>query len=173
MTAHDWIDHLDLEPHPEGGWYAEVHRTDDVLARSALPNRFAGDRHAAALIYFLLTPDSHSALHRIQQDEFWHFLAGDGLTLHEITPQGTYRTQRLGRNPRAGRVLQAVIPARSWFGATVDAPGASSDAAHGYALVGCTTAPAFDFDDFELAERESLLDAYPEHRAVIERLTPA
>lgn len=166
-----WIDRLDLEPHPEGGWYREVYRSDDVIAADALPDRFDGPRHAAALIYFLLPSGAVSALHRIQQDELWHFLDGDGLTIHAISPDGTYRTHRLGRDVDDGRLLQAVVPATSWFGATVDSPAHDADAA-GFALVGCTTAPAFDFADFELAARDVLVDRFPAHRDVIVRLTP-
>jgi predicted cupin superfamily sugar epimerase len=163
-TPQDWIDHLDLESHPEGGYYREIYRGDDTIPASALPDRFDGSRNTAALIYFLLPGDAVSALHRIQQDELWHVLAGTSLTLHQIAPDGTLRQQSLGRNVANGETLQAVVPAGHWFGATVNDPD-------GYALVGCTTAPAFDFADFELADRDALIDQFPQHRDVITRLT--
>jgi hypothetical protein len=162
--AQSWIDRLALEAHPEGGYYRETYRADEHLPASALPDRFDGGRDAAALIYFLLPGEAFSALHRIRQDEAWHFYDGAPLTLHRIAPDGTYTTVTLSRAVDEGHRLQAVVPAGTWFGATV------ADET-GYALVGCTTAPAFDFADFELADRAALTEAYPQHRAVIQALT--
>lgn len=162
--AQTWIDRLDLEAHPEGGYYRETYRTSEAIPEGALPDRFDGDRDVAALIYFLLPGDAFSALHRIQQDEAWHFYAGSPLTLHQITPDGTYETQTLGRAPEEGQRLHTVVPAGVWFGATVEAD-------QSYALVGCTTAPAFEFADFELADRGALVETHPQHRSIIERLT--
>ena len=163
-TAQGWIDHLDLEAHPEGGYYRETYRAEASVPERALPVRFDGPRDVATLIYFLLPADSFSALHRIRQDEIWHFYAGAPITLHQIAPEGSYTTQALGRAVDRGQQLHTVIPAGTWFGATVDA-------ADGYGLAGCTTAPAFEFADFELADRETLTKAMPQHRDVIERLT--
>ncbi len=162
--AQTWIDRLDLEAHPEGGYYRESYRADTSIPETALPDRFDGDRNAAALIYFLLPGSAFSALHRIQQDEAWHFYAGAPLTLHQIAPDGTYTTCTLGRRIDEDQHLHTVVPAGTWFGATV------TDAAR-YTLAGCTTAPAFDFADFEMADRAALRDAYPQHSALIERLT--
>ncbi len=159
-----WIDHLQLTSHPEGGYYRETYRSEDILPADALPSRFDGARPAAALIYFLLPGREVSSFHRIQQDEIWHFYDGASLTLHQLLPDGTYTTDTLGREVQKGQGHQAVAPAGAWFGATVDDPD-------GYALVGCTTAPAFDFADFELAEAAALRAAYPQHEALIERLT--
>ncbi|WP_027892208.1 cupin domain-containing protein [Calidithermus chliarophilus] len=154
-SAEYWIKRLGLQPHPEGGYYTETYR-----AAQTLPD----GRPVATEIYFLLEHDNFSALHRLNSDETWHFYTGDGLTVHLIEPGGAYRTLNLGPDPTQGQTFQGVVPAGCWFGATVDAPG-------GYALVGCTVAPAFDFADFELAEREALSRLYPQHRALIERLT--
>lgn len=158
-----WIEQLDLQPHPEGGWYREVYRAAESISASALPARFAGDRCFCTSIYFLLAGEHFSALHRIKQDELWHFYAGDGLTVHSIDPAGEYRAQRLGAHPERGELFQYMVPAGGWFGANVEPDG--------YALVGCTVAPGFDFADFEMAERAALIAEFPEHRAIIERLT--
>jgi len=163
-TAQDWIDHLDLEAHPEGGYYRETYRTDESIPAQALPDRFDGPRDVATLIYFLLPAESCSTLHRIRQDEVWHFYAGEPITLHQIAPDGTYATYTLGRDVTEGQQLHAVVSAGTWFGATVDAQ-------EGYGLAGCTTAPAFEFADFELADRAALTETFPQHRSVIERLT--
>lgn len=163
-NADAWIDHLDLTAHPEGGYYRETYRTSEWIPADALPDRFEGQRDVAALIYFLLPADAVSALHRIQQDEVWHFYAGDPLTLHQIAPDGSYTTSTLGHDVETGHDLHTVVPAGTWFGAIVR----SDD---GYSLVGCTTAPAFDFADFELADRAALTDAFPQHGSLIRRLT--
>lgn len=163
-NANAWIDHLGLRVHPEGGYYRETYRTSEWIPSDALPDRFEGQRDVAALIYFLLPADAVSALHRIQQDEVWHFYAGDPLTLHQIAPDGSYTTSTLGHDVETGHDLHVVVPAGTWFGATVR----SDD---GYSLVGCTTAPAFDFADFELADRAALTDAFPQHGSLIRRLT--
>lgn len=164
--AQTWIDRLDLEAHPEGGYYRETYRTENQISEAELPDRFDGPRNVAALIYFLLPGDVFSALHRIRQDEVWHFYAGAPLTLHQIGPDGSYTTCTLGRALETGQQLHSVVPAGAWFGATV------TDASR-YALVGCTTAPAFDFADFEMADPETLLDRHPEHGDLIKRLTRA
>ena len=159
-----YIQSLHLEPHPEGGWYRETYRAAETIPRAGLPARFSGARPLATAIYFLLTADTFSALHRIRSDELWHFHAGGALTLHLVEPEGAYRRLRLGPDLAAGESFQATVPAGCWFGAEVAAPG-------GFALVGCTVAPGFDFADFELGERAELLRRYPAHRALVERLT--
>jgi uncharacterized protein len=163
-SAREWIEALGLKPHPEGGWFRETYRAEEAVARAALPPRFTGDRAFSTAIYYLLEGDEFSALHRIRQDEVFHFYDGCGLTLHVIDPRGDYATIRLGRDRAAGEVPQAVVPAGCVFGATVSESGS-------YALVGCTVAPGFDFADFELPGREELCRQFPQHRAVIERLT--
>jgi len=164
LTAQDWIESLQLTPHPEGGFFREMYRCPETIAQAHLPPRFSGARSFVTAIYFLLRSQDFSALHRLRQDEIWHFYDGTALTLTLIDPPGNLRTIRLGREVRAGEVLQAVVPGGCLFGAAVDAPDS-------YALVGCTVAPGFDFADFEMPPRQSLLTAYPQHQAVIERLT--
>jgi predicted cupin superfamily sugar epimerase len=161
-----WIARLDLVPHPEGGWFRETYRAADVIAADGLPPRFAAPRNVATAVYFMITCEAFSALHRIRSDELWHFYAGDPVTLTVLDAdgRGSLTSVRLGRDPTAGALPQAVIPAGAWFGAAVAPPGA-------FALVGCTVAPGFDFADFELGARADLIARYPQHRAAIERLT--
>lgn len=162
--AEDWIKALELKRHPEGGFYREVYRSPERIPRAALPDRFDGDRSFATSIYFLLESDDVSALHRLRQDEVWHFYAGAPLSIHVIGEDRSLRTLTLGQDPSRGENLQSVVRAGSLFGAVVDRP-------ESYALVGCTVAPGFEFDDFEMPDRRTLTDTYPEHRALIERLT--
>lgn len=161
-----WIEHLDLRPHPEGGYFRETYRAVETIAGPALPDRFDGSRAFATAVYFLLTSDAFSAFHRIRSDEIWHFYAGDAVTIAVVDAAGTGRltTESLGRDPARGESPQVVVPAGAWFGAEVVSGGR-------FALVGCTVAPGFDFADFELGDRARLLEAYPQHRGVIERLT--
>jgi predicted cupin superfamily sugar epimerase len=163
-NATRWIERLQLRPHPEGGYFCETYRAAEMVARAALPERFRGDRAFSTAIYFLLDRHDFSALHRLKQDELWHFYDGSSLTIHLIDRHGYYSCLHLGREIDNGAVPQAVVPAGYLFGATVDDPSS-------YALVGCTVAPGFSFDDFEMPTRSQLLELYPQHRQLIERLT--
>jgi len=155
---------LELQPHPEGGWYRETYRAAESIVPEALPARYGGPRSHATVIYFLLDSASFSALHRLKSDEQWHFYRGSALTIHVIEPDGRYAPIRLGPNPVGGESFQAVVPHGCWFGATVDTPGT-------HALVGCSVAPGFDFADFEMATRAKLCLDFPQHANLITRLT--
>ena len=165
MNAQHWIERLDLQPHPEGGYYRETYRAPFMLPQSVLPG-YRGDRAASTAIYFLLEENQFSAFHRIRSDEMWHFYAGSALIVHVITPASEYREFLLGSNTERREEFQAVVPAGCWFGSSLR--DTSDDS---YALVGCTVSPGFDFADFEMARRTELLAHYPQHRAIIERLT--
>ena len=162
--ARYWIDSLKLLPHPEGGFYRETYRAELKLPHAALPSTFRGARSACTAIYFLLEGDQFSAFHRIAADEMWHFYAGDALSVHEIDEAGEHIETRLGADPERGDRFQYVVPAGRWFGSRL-AEG------KGFALVGCTVAPGFDFAEFEIADRAALVGRYQRHKNVIERLT--
>ncbi len=153
-----------MQPHPEGGFFAETYRATETIAAPALPARFGGARAFSTAIYFLLESHHTSSLHRIQADEVWHFYAGGPLNVFVINPDATLTTIRLGSNVERGEVFQAVVPAGCWFGSK---PAPGSD----FSLVGCTVAPGFDFADFEMADRNTLLTEFPEHADVISLLT--
>jgi len=158
------VSKLQLHPHPEGGFYKETYRSEQLLNKSALGNEFSGDRNYSTGIYFLLTKDNFSAFHRIKQDEMWHFYMGDPLLVHEIDQNGRYTCHELGNDFSANQLPQLVISAGSWFGSSVIKTG-------DFSLVGCTVAPGFDFDDFELAKRDELTALYPVHQDIIKKLT--
>lgn len=162
--ARYWINHLGLSPHPEGGYYRATYKSDLTIVRSALPSRYQGDRAASTSIYFLLDEGNFSAFHRIASDEVWHFYAGSSLIVYVIDPDGNYSELHLGGGSEDGEVFQAVVKAGCWFASRV------RDAA-GFALVGCTVAPGFDFADFELGVRSELVTAYPAHQKLIAELT--
>lgn len=161
--AEELIEQLELVKHPEGGWYRETYRSDEVIQKTALPCRFANDRTVSTAIYFLLQSGDISALHRIKSDEIWHFYSGESLIVHVITPQGEYYPLNLGSNITAGETFQCVVPAGCWFGAEVSG--------FGYSFVGCTVAPGFDFADFEMGNRDDLLKEFPNHKEIVQRLT--
>jgi predicted cupin superfamily sugar epimerase len=159
-----WIEKLELERHPEGGYFRQTYKAALVVPKSALPAGFAGARAASTAIYFLLEGENFSAFHRLRSDEVWHFYAGDPLVVQVIEPEGKCSSILLGRDPEAGQVLQAVVPAGCWFASHVGDWNS-------FAVVGCTVAPGFDFADFEMGKREELVRTYPQHRTLIERLT--
>ncbi|MFZ1141788.1 MAG: cupin domain-containing protein, partial [Candidatus Sulfotelmatobacter sp.] len=128
------------------------------------PAGFSGARAVSTAIYFLLEGEGFSAFHRLRSDEIWHFYAGQPLLVHAIDPEGNYSRILLGSDPGAEQVLQAVVRAGCWFASHV-ADWKS------FAVVGCTVAPGFEFEDFELGKREELVARYPQHRELIERLT--
>jgi predicted cupin superfamily sugar epimerase len=163
VTADDWIAALALTRHPEGGWFRETYRAAEGMAAEHLPARYGGPRAFSTAILFLLAGHHVSRLHRLKSDEVWHFHAGAPLMLVQLHPSGACEEVRLGPGVTRGERVQAIVPAGSWLGAWV--PDASCS------LVGCTVAPGFDFADFELADRDRLLMDYPQHRALIERLT--
>jgi predicted cupin superfamily sugar epimerase len=179
-----WIEKLRLEPHPEGGYFRQTYRAELVIPREVLPG-FGGARAASTAIYFLLEGKNFSAFHRLRSDEMWHFYAGSPLLVHGIDPAGRYYSILLGDDLEAGQVFQAVVRAGCWFGAEVTQNphfsqnrgevGHPSYATHfpqlPWALVGCTVAPGFEFEDFEMARREELIGRFPQHVDLIRKLT--
>ena len=158
------VQKLDMKPHPEGGFFKETYRSNGVIPKEALSDGFDEQRNYCTAIYFLLTADIFSAFHRIKQDEIWHFYEGNAIDIHVIDTQGVYTKHTVGMNIDDGEFPQLVVPAGAWF-----ASGLSKQ--NGYALVGCTVAPGFDFADFELAERTQLIRQYSQYEDVITRFT--
>lgn len=165
-TAKYWVTKLALKPHPEGGFFREIYRATAQVAANALPSRYQGPRACSTSIYFLLAGKQISSMHRLASDEQWHFYDGNALRLVMIAPDGTSREIRLGQHAAAGEQFQAVIPANTWMGARLVNR-------HGYALIGCTVAPGFEFQDFEAGRRSRLLKQFPQHRKLITTLTKA
>jgi uncharacterized protein len=163
MNAQYFIDRLKLQRHPEGGYFKETYRSREKIPVDALPERFHGDRNFSTTIYFLLEQGDFSTFHRIKSDEGWHFYEGSTLLIHIIDGDGAYHCIRMGKNLEAGDVLQYVVPATSWF---------ASEPAHdsSFSLAGCTVSPGFDFEDFEMADKNKLSSLFPYHRPIIDRL---
>lgn len=149
---------LDLKPHPEGGFYRETYRSEEVIEASK-----GGSRNLCTGIFFLLTAGNFSAFHRIKSDEMWHFYAGDPLSVH-VLQNGEYRKLSIGPVQLEGYCPQGLVPGGAWFASEVEEGGS-------YSLVGCTVSPGFDFKDFELARRMELCADFPQHLSIIKRLT--
>lgn len=163
MNASYFINHLQLQPHPEGGYFKETYRAKENIPALALPNRFGGERSFSTSIYYLLRQGERSVFHKIKSDECWHFYEGQTLLIHIIENNGIYQCIKLGKNLMNGEAFQYVVPANTWF-ASEPAPGSL------FSLSGCTVAPGFDFADFEIADKKSLLSSFPEHSDIINRL---
>jgi predicted cupin superfamily sugar epimerase len=163
LTAETLVTYFKMLPHPEGGYYKETYRSDELIAHNALPERFTGDRVFSTAIYFLLEKGNFSGFHKIQSDECWHFYAGQTLFVYVLHNNDSLETIKLGSNLLNGEVFQAVVPAGCWF-ASEPAPNSE------FSFVGCTVAPGFDFADFELAKADELAKEFPEHEILIKRL---
>lgn len=163
-TSQYWIRKLKLQKHPEGGYFSEVYRSGEEIKKEHLPARYSGARNHSTSIYFLLTNDEFSAFHRIKSDETWHFYSGQPVTIHMIDEKGSYATVKIGSNHDNEEVFQFTIPHSTWFAASVEEPDS-------YVLVGCTVAPGFHFDDFELGKREELVKMFPECKEMIRKFT--
>jgi uncharacterized protein len=142
-VVHQLIETLQLQPHPEGGFYRETWRSDLSLPQSVLPAGYIGDRSAGTAILFLLPTGHCSRWHQVRSAELWFHQAGDPLEL-SMTEQLEAESQPLQLGQ--GSCFQAVVPPNYWQKAQ---PLAGKN---GYALVGCVVVPGFDFADFEMSD---------------------
>lgn len=164
VTAEFLIKKYNLHKHPEGGYYSEVYRSEELIEKGHLPNRYTGQRSFSTLIYFLLDGDDFSAFHRVNSDEIWHFYAGTSLTLYILKDDGILEKIVLSNNPEDNGSYFALIKKGIWFAAKINR-------ANSFTFVGCTVAPGFDFEDFELASRMELIKQFPQNKEIITQLT--
>ena len=162
-TAKQFIEHYRLQPHPEGGWYKETYRSTETVPASSLTQRFGGERNFSTAIYFLLEQGNFSAFHKIKSDECWHFYAGQTLQVYVLHDDGKMEIIKLGSDIMSGELFQYVVPANCWFASR---PAPKSD----FCFVGCTVSPGFDFEDFEMAKTETLIELFPLHEKIIKEL---
>ncbi len=153
-SAQYYIEKLDMIPHVEGGYFKESVVSEDL---------FREDKKLFSSIYFLLETGEVSHFHRLTSDEMWYYHDGQALTIYMITPEGELITNQLGLDIEKGEVPQILVPKGYIFGSSMNTDG--------FALVGCMVAPAFTFNDFELFEREELLNMYPNLEDIIKKLT--
>ena len=156
MTAEEWIDRLNLVPHPEGGFYKEIYRSGFPVVPPG--GKVTG---ACTSIYYMLQDKDFSGFHRLAYPEIWYFHDGKALDVHAIDSSGKYSVTRLGKG--VGEHLSLVVEPGIWFAAEL--PGKE-----GFALVSCAVAPAFDFELFEMGRKEELTKRWPHYKDVLERL---
>lgn len=150
-----WIEKLNLEPHPEGGFYKELPPSDVWMNEM--------DRPLYTNIYFLLTEESPSHFHQIASDEIWYFHYGSSLHVHELLDEDTYKETSVGLDIEKGDVLQYTVKKGSIFGSSVNE-------GDDYALVSCMVAPGFSFEDFKLFTKNDLRNNYPSHHQIVDKL---
>ena len=164
-TAEEIIEILNLKPLPaEGGLYAVTYKSDEVIAKDALPPRYTSERSYGSAIYYMLTPETFSAMHRLKSDEMFHFYLGDPVTMLQLHPDGSSEVITLGHDIAKGERPQVVVPHGVWQGAFLNEGGQ-------FALMGTTVSPGYEDDDFELGVRDELVKLYPDRRDTIVRLT--
>ena len=158
LTAQELIKLLGLQPLAiEGGYYVQTYQSLITLPPSLLPDAYAGERSLATAIYFLLTTEICSRLHRLKGPEIFHFYLGDPVEMLLLKPDGTAEHPVLGTDLVSGMRPQIIVPGRVWQGSRVRAGGE-----HGYALMGTTMAPGFSYDDYERGDSEALSVQYPD-----------
>ena len=158
MNSKTLIQKLQLQPHPEGGFYKETYRSEQTLVNDEGENR-----NVSTSIYYLLENNDKSHFHRIKSDELWYFHQGQALEIVSIQNQQLVSII-LGNDIENGEVPQAMIPANTWFGSHIKSETE-------FSLVSCSVAPGFDFADFEMAERDNLVQEFPDLSGVIESFT--
>ncbi|MDX1284884.1 MAG: cupin domain-containing protein [Draconibacterium sp.] len=162
-TSSYWIKNLDLQKHPEGGWYKEVYRSGEVIPGGSIQPTFTEDRNCSTSIYYLLERKDFSSFHRIKSDEIWHYYEGTSSVEIVSIEENKIRIQKLGNNPEKEESFQVLVKANTWFAARLNNK-------EGFALTGCTVSPGFHFDDFEMAD-ENLLNEFPHlNKEIIELL---
>lgn len=129
MTPQDIIQTLNMQPHPEGGWYSETWRNE------------AQPRSMGTAIYFLLEAHQHSHWHKVDADEMWHWYAGSPMQLHQYDGNNQW-VETLGPHLLNHQRPQLLVKADCWQ---------KSVPVNGWVLVGCTVCPGFEFSGFELA----------------------
>ena len=168
-----WIKKLQLSKHPEGGFYKETYRADITVdhqeqTKKTRQVKLSKNKHRSisSTIYYLLKGKQVSLFHKLNcAEEMWHFYTGSSMTIYLIQETTMeLLALKLGNNSESGEMFQILVKRGSWFGAVVNDPSS-------YSLVGCTVCPAFTFEDFELANRKTLIRMCPKHKAIIKKLT--
>jgi len=158
MNANYYITRLNLEKHPEGGYFKEIYRSDEIVS---IDDR---KRNVGTSIYYLLESKDVSLFHRLKSDEIFNFHDGTSLNIYIIDADGELIKHTLGLDVERGEYPQIIIPRGSIFGAEVIKENS-------FTLIGCTVFPGFSFEDFELIDRKDLLDNYSNYKEIIIKLT--
>ncbi|OHX65236.1 cupin domain-containing protein [Flammeovirga pacifica] len=158
MTKQEVIDQLDMTPHPEGGFYVETYRSH----KTAFVNKNELERNISTAIYYLLGEGDYSTFHKLKFTELWHYHTGCPVEVVEITPKGELIKTIVGIGLKEGQQPQYVIKGGNWFAARP-----LTKSSEDYVLVGCTVAPGFEFEDFEIGLYDNLIKEFPQHKEII------
>jgi len=165
ITAEKIKSLLNLSPHPEeGGYYVETYRSTHHIPKDALPEGYEDERLLATAIYYLLTPDTFSEMHRLPTDEIFHFYLGDPVEMLQLLPNGSGKIITLGSDIIQGMHLQITVKSGIWQGSRL-LPGGR------FALLGTTMSPGFERADYEPGKKDVLIKSYPRFRKLISTLT--
>jgi predicted cupin superfamily sugar epimerase len=150
-----WIDKLQLRPHPDGGFFTENYRSKDLVAgiSSGMANH-----NASTSIYHLYASETKSFCHKLDSDELWYYHYGSSITIYMIDAQGNFTVKICG--PGDEEDLAVLVPKNNWFGARVFDPNS-------YSLVSCNVAPGFEYTDFQMMDRNELIEQFPQHKEAI------
>ena len=158
MNSLDIISQLNLKEHPEGGFYAETYRSHFKSL-----NQENCSRNLSTIIYYLLEANDISCFHRLKSDEIWFFHQGEPLEVIMIV-EGKIQKFLLGNDLQNSQLPQLIIPAGVWFAAKVKSQ-------KNYSFVSCVVTPGFDFQDFEMANRNQLITEFPDLSEIIIEFT--
>jgi len=161
-TAAEIIRLLDLKPLTiEGGFFRETYRSPDLID---LP-LYHGPRSLATAIYYLLTPETFSRMHRVPGEEIFHFYLGDPVEMVQLHADGEGEIIIMGQNIAAGMRLQHIVPGGCWQGARLKSGGR-------FALMGTTMSPGFEYEDYATPHGAELEERYPRLAEMIRALNP-
>ncbi len=148
----------------EGGFFRETYRSRWHVTAEYLPEGIRGSRSIGTAIYYMITPETFSALHRLPGSEVFHFYTGDPAVMLQLHPDGTSRTVTLGSDLANGQEPQVVVRGNVWQGCKL-APGGK------WALMGTTMSPGFDYADYVIGVRDALIAQYPDAAEMIRQYT--
>lgn len=163
LSAQEIIKLLELEPLiPEGGFFRRTYASP--LPINLSPSDVQSIRPLSTAIYYFLTPETFSTMHKLPSDEVFHFYLGDTVEMLQLYPDSTGKIIKIGNDLLSGCQPQVLAPARCWQGLKLVDNGQ-------YALLGTTMSPGFDYKDYTQGKREDLVNKYPDFKELIVKLT--
>jgi hypothetical protein len=173
LTAEDVKRLLGLSPHPrEGGWFVRTYEADEIVSPEVFSDgRYDAPRRTGTAICYLLEPGTFSEMHVLASDEIFHHYAGDTVEMLQLHPDGSSRRVMIGKDLRAGERPQVIVPRGVWQGSRLLGSAQAHADAFGWALLGCTVSPGFEFADYRSASRTELIARWPAEAEMITALT--
>ncbi len=173
LTADEVKRLLNLQPHPrEGGWFVRTYESEELVSPEVFSDgRYDGPRRTGTAIYYLLEPGTFSEMHVLASDEIFHHYAGDAVEMLQLWPDGSSKRVVIGKDLQHGERPMVVVPREVWQGSRLLASAQTRPDASGWALLGCTVSPGFEFADYRSAPRAELIARWPDEAEMITALT--